>query len=205
MIKGLDDDEVEFLDLVDQKKLEMEQVKKSEERLELEDYRKKVQRLKENCLDERMLAEIRPAKLNCGNSGTGIKSSQQQLLLKGVLVKKKGLQEKSLSRKTAMADGGSVSQADISTECCSGGGGGVKRKATLAAEEQPESKLHVSQGKAVGLTCVGILPGLASCYGAESSDESDQSTCDDDEQDSPRTKYDLMGRKIIFKTKEKTS
>lgn len=67
MIKGLDDDEVEFLDLVDQKKLEMEQLKEIEEQQELADYRKKVEKLKENSLDERLLAEIRPAKLNCGN------------------------------------------------------------------------------------------------------------------------------------------
>lgn len=67
MIKGLDDDEVEFLDLVDQKKLEMEQLKKIEEREELLDYRRKVEILKESSLDERMLAEIRPAKLNSTN------------------------------------------------------------------------------------------------------------------------------------------
>lgn len=64
MIKGLDDDEVEFLDLVDQKKLEAEQLKELEEKQELLDFRKKVEKLKENSLDQRIQAEIRPAKTN---------------------------------------------------------------------------------------------------------------------------------------------
>lgn len=67
MIKGLDDDEVEFLDLVDQKKLEAEQRKEIEEKQELLDFRKKVEQLKENSFDQRIQAVIRPPKVNNGN------------------------------------------------------------------------------------------------------------------------------------------
>lgn len=47
MIKGLDDDEIEFLDLVDQKKLEQEKRLKSEEAKELHQFRLKAAALKE--------------------------------------------------------------------------------------------------------------------------------------------------------------
>lgn len=61
-MKGLDDDEVEFLDLVDQKKLEVEQMKEMEEQRELLDFRQKVEKLKEQALDQRIQSEIQSVK-----------------------------------------------------------------------------------------------------------------------------------------------
>ena len=65
MIKGLDDDEVEFLDLVDRSKLEEEKKKSEEERREIADYRSKVASLQEQCLEQRIQQEIRqPFRVN---------------------------------------------------------------------------------------------------------------------------------------------
>ena len=47
MIKGLDDDEIEFLDMVDRAKVEQEKRLQSEEAKELEQFRKKAAALKE--------------------------------------------------------------------------------------------------------------------------------------------------------------
>lgn len=47
MIKGLDDDEIEFLDMVDRKKMEQEKRLQNEEAKELQQFRKKAAALKE--------------------------------------------------------------------------------------------------------------------------------------------------------------
>lgn len=52
MIKGLDDDEVEFLDLVDKNRMNAERQAQLEERKELNEFRAKVATLQEKRLDE---------------------------------------------------------------------------------------------------------------------------------------------------------
>jgi hypothetical protein len=59
MIKGLDDDEVEFLDLVDRSKLEEERRKSAEEAREMKDFREAVATLQERSLEQRINTEIR--------------------------------------------------------------------------------------------------------------------------------------------------
>lgn len=59
MIKGLDDDEVEFLDLVDRSKLEEERRKCAEEAREIKDFRDAVATLQERSLEQRIHTEIR--------------------------------------------------------------------------------------------------------------------------------------------------
>ena len=59
MIKGLDDDEVEFLDLVDRSKLEEERRKCEEEAREMKDFRDAVATLQEKSLEERINMEVR--------------------------------------------------------------------------------------------------------------------------------------------------
>lgn len=64
MIKGLDDDEIEFLDMVDKKKLEAEQLKDFEEQQELLDFRAQVEKLKKTNMDQKRLSEINISKCN---------------------------------------------------------------------------------------------------------------------------------------------
>lgn len=52
MIKGLDDDEVEFLDLVDKNKMNAERKAQLEEAKEMNEFRQKVASLQEKRMDE---------------------------------------------------------------------------------------------------------------------------------------------------------
>lgn len=96
MIKGLDDDEIEFLDLVDRTKLEADRKKEIEEEIELSDYRNRVAILQEKSVEERLQAEI---SVNKPKTAVNNKVSQQKLL-KGVVVKK------TENRKRKMSDRG---------------------------------------------------------------------------------------------------
>lgn len=59
MIKGLDDDEVEFLDLVDRTKLEEERKKNLEEEKEMREFKAKVASLQEQKLNEKLKQELK--------------------------------------------------------------------------------------------------------------------------------------------------
>jgi len=52
MIRGLDDDEVDFLDIVDRSKMNAERKVQLEETKELNDFRERVATLQEKSLDE---------------------------------------------------------------------------------------------------------------------------------------------------------
>lgn len=93
MIKGLDDDEIEFLDLVDRTKLEADRKKEIEEELELNDYRNRVAILQEKSIEERLQAEI---SVNKPKTPVNNKNSQQKLL-KGVVVKKNENKKRKMS------------------------------------------------------------------------------------------------------------
>lgn len=59
MIKGLDDDEVEFLDLIDRTKMEEERKKNLEEEKEVQEFKAKVATLQEKSLEERLKQELK--------------------------------------------------------------------------------------------------------------------------------------------------
>lgn len=59
MIKGLDDDEVEFLDLIDRTKMEEERKKNLEEEKEVQEFKAKVASLQEKSLEERLKHELK--------------------------------------------------------------------------------------------------------------------------------------------------
>lgn len=59
MIKGLDDDEVEFLDLVDRTKMEEERKKNLEEEKEMRDFKAAVASLQEQKLNEKLKQELK--------------------------------------------------------------------------------------------------------------------------------------------------
>lgn len=52
MIRGLDDDEVDFLDIVDKAKMDAEKRQQIEEKNELRDFRQRVATLQENSVDQ---------------------------------------------------------------------------------------------------------------------------------------------------------
>nr|CAH7737971.1 unnamed protein product [Callosobruchus chinensis] len=184
MIKGLDDDEIEFLDLVDRTKLAADRKKELEEEVELSDYRNRVAVLQEKSIEERLQAEI---VVNKVKPLTGTHNSQQKLL-KGVVVRKSEGQKRKLSgedenptQKRKLSDGEENSKS-------------VKLEGE--AHGKGDNNVVVPQGAVLvpqsGMKCVAILPGL-SCYEDSSSDNSSDSEIES----KPVCKIDLLGRKIV--------
>lgn len=107
LVKGLDDDEADFLDHVDRKKWEEEHQKRVEEAKELSDFRSKVAELREKDLDVLIKQEIgliktdkKPAVSTDDDLlSIGAKKTSQSKLLAG-LVKRKSVTESSSSAET---------------------------------------------------------------------------------------------------------
>ncbi|XP_014241626.1 protein FAM192A isoform X2 [Cimex lectularius] len=140
MIKGLDDDEVDFLDLVDRSKMEEERKKTAEEEREMADFRNRVASLQEQGLEQRIHNEIRqPLKVN-----NNIKSGKvsQSKLLAGAVVKKRPVPTPAESEPTN------------------------KKRSRNETEDKPDSRFKKSEVTTNGS---GILPGMGT-YDASSDD-----------------------------------
>lgn len=145
MIKGLDDDEIEFLDLVDRTKLAADRKKEIEEEKELSDYRNRVAILQQKSLEDRLQAEKSVSKLK-SNSGSKL---NQQKLLKGIVVKK------SLKRK--MSDSDEKSENNGEKEQFNQ----KQQKISSPVTGQGDSVSQSSVAhEATALKCVAILPGI---------------------------------------------
>lgn len=184
MIKGLDDDEIEFLDLVDRTKLAAERKKTLDEERELNDYRSRVATLQEKSLDQRLQAEISVGKQK---AITGKKHSQLKLL-KGVVVKKSEPKKRKLSESDESSNDNGKDENSRDKENVEA----RKRKYEDVGEEENDEDRN--QG---ALTCIGILPGLG-CY----NDSSDSEMSTDSDQECPGMRVDMLGRKIKRKTDE---
>lgn len=195
MIKGLDDDEIEFLDLVDRTKIAADRRKNLEEEKELSDYRNRVAHLQEQSLDQKIQAEIIVNKPKT----TGSRLSQTKLL-KGVIVTRTD----SLKRKAVMEDEHNMKIPKIDDKLPSSQE--TVNETSGTSENTEKISKSTSNNKTfngnIGLTCVGILPGLG--HYEESS--SDECSSDSDEETSMQStnvpKFDLIGRKIVEKNKE---
>ncbi|XP_072379766.1 PSME3-interacting protein [Diabrotica undecimpunctata] len=179
MIKGLDDDEIEFLDLVDRTKTEADRKKELEEEQELRDYRNRVSILQEKSIDERLQAEIVVNKTKREKQ-----PNSQQKLLKGVVIKKPENQKRK------------IDEIDNSEETS------VKKQAIIDVDDKStlNTKTPITEEASnTGLKCVAILPGIG-CY-QDSSSENDDSS-DSDEEPTPCRRIDLLGRKIEIKEAE---
>ncbi|CAH1985478.1 unnamed protein product [Acanthoscelides obtectus] len=185
MIKGLDDDEIEFLDLVDRTKLAADRKKELEEEVELSDYRNRVAVLQEKSIEERLQAEIVVSKVK---SLTGAHNSQQKLL-KGVVVRKTEGQKRKMSGEEEMT-GQKRKLSDVEQNSSS------VTKQEDKTHGKGDSKVVISQGSVLvpqsGMKCVAILPGL-SCYG----DSSSENSSDSEVESTPVAKVDLLGRNIV--------
>ncbi|XP_011494978.1 PREDICTED: protein FAM192A [Ceratosolen solmsi marchali] len=177
MIKGLDDDEIEFLDLVDRTKIEEERKKNLEDEKEMKDFKAAVASLQEKSIDERLKQELKQPHSNNKSTASGNKNSQLRLLA-GVIVKK--------SIKTENKFINSMQ--------------GTKRRLSEVENSITENKLDDSQCfvknpqlETGALKCIAILPGLGSY------DNSSDSECSSDEQESEckQIKLDILGRQIL--------
>lgn len=167
MIKGLDDDEIEFLDLVDRTKLAADKRKTLEEEQELNDYRNRVATLQEKTHQEKLQVTIAKPKVTSNS-----KLSQTKLLMGAVVKKNEPQKRKAVENKSPSKQ----------VKLCKDGG----ERTTYA-------------GQNVGLTCIGVLPGIGP-YSDSSSEHSS-----DSEVEAGTSKIDLidlLGRKVSSK-KEK--
>ncbi|CAK9821576.1 PSME3-interacting protein [Anthophora retusa] len=200
MIKGLDDDEVEFLDLVDRTKLEEERKKNLEEEKEMRDFKAAVASLQEKSLNEKLKQELKnPQIINKNVSSRSSRSSQLKLLA-GVVVKRPEKQKqdvtRGLKRKLSEEDSDTPKKEDCEVN-----------EEIVAENLECESDTFKGDsfetkditGETGGMKCIGILPGLGSY---EDSSDSDCSSDTDQDPEPNHLKYDLLGRKILLKDKE---
>lgn len=208
MIKGLDDDEIEFLDMVDRTKLEADRKKEMEEERELNDYRNRVAILQEKSIEERLQAEI---VVNKPKTQTTSRSSQQKLL-KGVVIKKN---EGSLKRKLSDSEN-NINSAESEAKQIKQSNEDIGRYGVINLISSKglclfqyisikisylqyilgdDSKIS-NDGENViptsGLKCVAILPGL----GFYEDSSSDENSSDSEIEVSSIKKIDILGRKI---------
>ncbi|XP_041972513.1 PSME3-interacting protein [Aricia agestis] len=147
MIRGLDDDEVGFLDLVERTKAEVAQQISIEERKEMQEFRERVSNLAESEELSRLRAQLAPARSTQTNLAT------QKNKLQGVVVRK---------RKASEIEG--EKEKDVSPPK-----NGVVNNVS-------QTTPTVIPGESVGaLQCVGVLPGLGH-YETDSSSDTDDSS-----------------------------
>ncbi|CAL4152923.1 unnamed protein product, partial [Meganyctiphanes norvegica] len=92
MVRGLEDDEVDFLELVDRTKLQEEKRVKIEESSAIAEYRKKVSEMKKKVAEEDMRAEMKASE---SRKPVGEKKTSQLSLLAGAIKRKSTSEEKS--------------------------------------------------------------------------------------------------------------
>ncbi|CAH2097880.1 unnamed protein product [Euphydryas editha] len=169
MIRGLDDDEVGFLDLVERTKAEVAQQISIEEKKEMQEFRERVSSLAESEELTRLRAQLAPARSTQTNAQT------QKNKLQGVVVRKRKASEMEADKQEK--DKGSTPPKN---------GVVVQNKADPSARPPP--------GETRGaLHCVGVLPGLGH-YRSDTSSDSDDSS-DSDSTDKCCVKRDLLGRR----------
>lgn len=131
MIRGLDDDEVTFLEFVDMRKQEIESQRMKEDMQEIEEYRKAVATLSEEALEAKRL-ELKKSSAAAATAGPGKKS--QLSLLSGAVKRK---------------------CSDSSNEA------EKKQRSNSSGEDEQSAGEEFRVGAPVtALRCVGVLPGL---------------------------------------------
>merc|ERR1712183_271930 len=100
--RGLDDEEVDFLDRVDDVRTENERQRYLDEKRELEEYQRRQQELNEKELEERLEMERKGPGFKRSTSTTSTKNSQLKLLAGAV--KRKGDKNKEMIHKKKMKE-----------------------------------------------------------------------------------------------------
>lgn len=175
MIRGLDDDEVDFLEHVDRVKIEAERKQREEERKILEELKQRTTVAVSN--KEQLEAELNGVKNKPKVQITSTKPSQKSLLL--------GIVRKRSSGEINGDNGTDEKRKKLKTETSEVGESGVKVTAVLPRATPAASN---------ALKCIGILPGIGSYK--DTSDSNDSSDAE-----SP-TRYDFVGRKLTTITGE---
>ncbi|XP_023297792.2 PSME3-interacting protein [Lucilia cuprina] len=178
LIRGLDDDEVQFLELVDKNKMDMEKKQMLEEEQELKDFRSRVATLQEESVDKKIQNDLKTKIKPQTSTTTTARLSQKSLL--GIGIKRKNGEVKS-----PVGDSSKQVKLDNKEE---------KPAVTQVKDIKDLPCIQTDKLDKGQLKCVAILPGLGPYN--ESSDSEISSGSDDEPQGcEDNGKYDLVGRK----------
>ncbi|XP_073823763.1 PSME3-interacting protein [Musca autumnalis] len=176
LIRGLDEDEVSFLELVDQNKMDIEKEKLLEEERELKDFRSRVTSLQEESENKKIQNELK-TKTRAETSKT--RPTQKSLL--GIGIKRKnGESVSSLSNienkqvKPNTKDDIQLEKNDGNSRCL--------------------TTIKTNELDAGHFKCVAILPGLGP-YNESSDSEISSGSEDEPHGCDDNCKFDLVGRK----------
>ncbi|XP_068146091.1 PSME3-interacting protein [Drosophila tropicalis] len=168
LIRGLDDDEVQFLELVDTHKMNAERQQIRDEERELKDFRNRVEKLQEECVDKKLQAELKTTAKSGG--APAVRNTQKSLLGQGI--KRKNGEILPSTSKVVKAE--------------------EKKAETEQEPEKPSlASIRTAKHDQGSLQCIAVLPGIGSY--TESSDS--EASTDNDEPE-PCTRMDLCGRTI---------
>ncbi|KAM7343952.1 PSME3-interacting protein [Cochliomyia hominivorax] len=183
LIRGLDDDEVQFLELVDKNKLDMEKKQMLEEEQELKDFRSRVATLQEESVDKKLQNDLKP-KIKPQTSNTSTARLSQKSLL-GIGIKRKNGEVKSPA-----ADSSKQQKLDKNEE-----------KPSIVTSEIKQLKdvkdlpcIQTNKFDKGNFKCVAILPGLGP-YNESSDSEISSGSEDEPHGCEDNNKYDMLGRK----------
>lgn len=177
MIRGLDDDEVGFLDLVERSKAKAAQQISIEEQREMQEFRERVSNLAESEELTRLRAQLAPAR-NTQTTSQG--QNTQKNKLQGVVVRK---------RKASELDG--EKQDKDSPPPKSNG---------IVTNTNDSQNGNAAATEDCVLRCVGVLPGLGH-YDTDSTSDTDDSS-DHDSNDKCCAKRDMLGRRHEDKSRK---
>uniref|UniRef100_A0A2H1W6B3 SFRICE_020848 n=1 Tax=Spodoptera frugiperda TaxID=7108 RepID=A0A2H1W6B3_SPOFR len=177
MIRGLDDDEVGFLDLVERSKAKAAQQISIEEQREMQEFRERVSNLAESEELTRLRAQLAPAR-NTQTTSQG--QNTQKNKLQGVVVRK---------RKASELDG--EKQEKESPPPKSNG---------IVTNTNDSQNGNAAGAEDCVLRCVGVLPGLGH-YDTDSTSDTDDSS-DHDSNDKCCAKRDMLGRRHEDKSRK---
>ncbi|CAG5054929.1 unnamed protein product [Parnassius apollo] len=173
MIRGLDDDEVGFLDLVERTKAKAAQQISLEEQKEMQEFRERVSNLAESEELIRLRAQLAPTRTT-----TTVQAPKNKL--QGVVVRKRKASEME-------CDKSEPSEKAVSPPKNGVVNNGVQQNGEV------ETASTGNMGDLGALRCVGILPGLGH-YDTDTSSDTDDSS-DLESSDKCCVKRDLLGRR----------
>uniref|UniRef100_A0A2A4K4F4 FAM192A/Fyv6 N-terminal domain-containing protein n=1 Tax=Heliothis virescens TaxID=7102 RepID=A0A2A4K4F4_HELVI len=171
MIRGLDDDEVGFLDLVERSKAKAAQQISIEEQREMQEFRERVSNLAESEELSRLRAQLAPAR----NTGAAHAQAQKNKL-QGVVVRK---------RKASEMEGDKQEK------------GSPPPKTNGLVSTSPNNNTEdVTTAADCARRCVGVLPGLGH-YDTDSTSDTDTSDPDSLSSENEKCcgKRDMLGRR----------
>ncbi|XP_023217057.1 protein FAM192A-like [Centruroides sculpturatus] len=207
LIRGLDDDEVAFLELVDKTKMEIESKRLKEDMKEIQEYRKAVASLSDEA-ESTKLKEIK--KLVSGQSSSGSSKRQTDL---SKAIKRKGTENASQAKKLKTDETEQKDEKDVTPEQTTSS---TKDADSSTVEDATESSFNTRNEENAeesvaskpnngyntkpteqytitsSLRSIGILPGLGAYSDSSDSDKSSSSDIDQD-----NVCYDLVGRRLL--------